>query len=90
MFRSGSFTGVELRQYSSRVPLGAFVMSWDGDYRGFVDLIKKVGDALRQFYPARNRFYLDFEYKKDVNLGLVVKQVRRFRIRRRPIGRQRS
>ena len=29
-----------------------------------------------QFYPAKNGFRLDFEYKKDLNLGLVVKQVR--------------
>ena len=75
-FRSGSIVGVDLRQYSSRVPLGAFVMNWEADYRGFGDLFKTVADGFHALYPAKSRFYLDFEYKKDVNLGLVVKQVR--------------
>jgi hypothetical protein len=65
-----------LKQYSSLVPLGDYVMDWQADYRGFLDLFTKVGCAFRQFYPAKTNFWLDFEYKKDVNLGLVVKQVR--------------
>lgn len=65
-----------LKQYSSLVPLGDYVMDWQGDYRGFLNLFTAVGYAFRQFYPAKNGFRLDFEYKKDVNLGLVVKQVR--------------
>ena len=76
VFRSGNITGVDLRQRSSRVPLGGFVMDWDGDYRAFVGLFKSVADAFHGVYPSKGRFYLDFEYKKDVNLGLVVKQVR--------------
>jgi len=75
-FRSGSIIGMDLRQRSSRVPLGAFVMNWEADYRGFGELFKKVADGFHLLYPAKSRFYLDFEYKKDVNLGLVVKQVR--------------
>ncbi len=75
-FRSGNIIGVDLRQRSSRVPLGAFVMDWEADYRGFGDLFKKVTDGFHLLYPAKSRFYLDFEFKKDVNLGLVVKQVR--------------
>ena len=75
-FRSGNIVGVDLRQRSSRVPLGAFVMDWEADYRGFGDLFKKVADGFHTLYPAKTRFYLDFEFKKDVNLGLVVKQVR--------------
>jgi hypothetical protein len=75
-FRSGNIVGVDLRQYSSRVPLGAFVMNWESDYRGFGELFKKVADGFHVLDPAKTRFYLDFEYKKDVNLGLVVKQVR--------------
>lgn len=75
-FRSGNIVGVDLRQRSSRVPLGAFVMNWEADYRGFGDLFKKVADGFYALHPAKNRFYLDFEYKKDVNLGLVLKQVR--------------
>lgn len=76
LFRSGNTVGVELNQRSSRVPLGAFVMDWEGDYRGFANLFKVVADGFRALYPTKNRFYLDFEYKKDVNLGLVLKQVR--------------
>jgi len=75
-FRSGNIVGVDLRQRSSRVPLGAFVMGWEADYRGFGDLFKTVADGFHALYPAKSRFYLDFEYKKDVNLGLVLKQVR--------------
>ena len=51
-------------------------MDWQADYRGFLDLFTAVGYAFRQFYPAKNGFCLDFEYKKDLNQGLVVKQVR--------------
>lgn len=76
LFRSGSIVGVDLRQRSSRVPLGAFVMNWEADYRGFADLFKTVADGFHLLYPAKVRFYLDFEFKKDVNLGLVLKQVR--------------
>ncbi|HOX58759.1 MAG TPA: PEP/pyruvate-binding domain-containing protein [Candidatus Paceibacterota bacterium] len=65
-----------LKQYSSRVPLGDYVMDWQADYRGFLDLFTAIGCGFRQFYPTKNDFCLDFEYKKDVNLGLVVKQVR--------------
>jgi hypothetical protein len=75
-FRVGTITGTDLRQRSSRVPLGAFVMNWDADYRNFVGLFKTVADAFHGFYPAKGRFLLDYEYKKDMNLGLVVKQVR--------------
>jgi hypothetical protein len=75
-FRSGNIVGVDLRQRSSRVPLGAFVMDWETDYRAFGQLFKTVADGFRALYPTKNRFHLDFEFKKDVNLGLVLKQVR--------------
>lgn len=75
-FRSGNIAGLDLIQYSSRVPLGAYVMDWEADYRGFGGLFKAVADDFHSLHPGRERFYLDFEYKKDVNLGLVVKQVR--------------
>ncbi len=76
LYLSGRIVGVDLRQYSSRVPLGAFVMNWEADYRGFGDLFKTVADGYHELYPAKSRFFLDFEFKKDLNLGLVVKQVR--------------
>ena len=72
---NSSYT-LTLKQYSSLVPLGDYVLDWQANYRGFLDLFTRVGVGFRQFYPAKNNFCLDFEYKKDVNLGLVVKQVR--------------
>ena len=74
--RFGSHTSVELEQYSSLVPLGASVMNWPAEYVQFMDLFTRVGYGFQRLYPARNNYYLDFEYKKDLNLGLVVKQVR--------------
>jgi hypothetical protein len=75
-FRIGNSVGVDLRQYSSRVPLGAFVMDWEADYRTFGSLFLRVAEGYRELMTGKSRFTLDFEYKKDVNLGLVVKQVR--------------
>ncbi len=75
-YHSVTIIGLDLSHYSSRMPLGATVMNWESDYRGLIGLFRKVSDGYRQLYPARNRFNLDFEFKKDVNLGLVVKQVR--------------
>jgi hypothetical protein len=65
-----------LTRRSSLVPLGAYVMDWESDYRGFVQLFTPIGSGFKQLYPTKTSFLLDFEYKKDVNLGLVVKQVR--------------
>ena len=73
---SGTTYKLTLKQYSSLVPLGDYVMDWQADYRGFLDLFTRVGCAFRQFYPVKNGFCLDFEYKKDLYQGLVVKQVR--------------
>jgi hypothetical protein len=63
-------------QRSSLVPLGGYVMGWQSEYWAFLNLFTRIGDSFHQFYPAKQNFYLDFEYKKDTNLGLVVKQVR--------------
>lgn len=72
---SGS-TFLTLTRRSSLVPLGAYVVEWEKDYRGFVDLLAAVGNAYHKTFPQKSDFTLDFEYKKDLNLGLVVKQVR--------------
>jgi hypothetical protein len=71
-----------LVRYSSRLPLGAYVMDWHADnktpddYHNFGKLFVTVAERVRAMYPTKTSFTLDFEYKKDVNLGLVVKQVR--------------
>lgn len=76
LYRSGTSNYFDLRQTSSRVPLGAKVMQWETDYAQFANLFASVGTAWRALTPARTAFSLDFEYKKDANLGLIVKQVR--------------
>jgi hypothetical protein len=75
---SGPITNLSfaLKQRSSLVPLGGYVIDWPLDYQEFLRLFLKIGGSFRQFYPAKSNFCLDFEYKKDAHLGLVVKQVR--------------
>lgn len=76
LFRYAATTSLSPKQGSSRVPLGAQVLTWRKDYLDFSNLFKTVGDAWRQRDPDKVNFTLDFEYKKDLNLGLIVKQVR--------------
>ncbi len=73
---AGTSVGLTLTRRSSLVPLGDYVMNWESDYRAFVELFKAVAAQYRATFPAKSQFTLDFEFKKDVNLGLVVKQVR--------------
>ena len=65
-----------LTRYSSLVPLGAHVLEWTKEYEQFADCFWSIAGAYHDYYPGRSRFNLDFEYKKDRNRGLVVKQVR--------------
>jgi hypothetical protein len=65
-----------LTRYSSRLPLGAHVLEWESDYRKFADLFAAIARGFQGYYPQKERFTLDYEYKKDRYLGLVVKQVR--------------
>src|SRR5690606_35605334 len=73
---AGTSVGLTLTRRSSLVPLGDYVMNWESDYRAFVELFKAVAAQYRATFPAKSQFTLDLEFKKDVNLGLVVKQVR--------------
>lgn len=72
----GNSADFTLRQHSSRVPLGGAVMAWQGDYTGMLSLFKTVAQGWKDIHPDKTSFTLDFEYKKDTRLGLVVKQVR--------------
>ena len=74
--RSGTNYTLTLKQTSSRVPLAATVLEWRADYENLLDLMGRVAGGFRELNPARSTFYLDFEYKKDARLGLMVKQVR--------------
>jgi hypothetical protein len=69
-------TWLNLKARSSLVPLGAYVLQWDGEYRQLVDLLAAVAEGFRQIYTNKNAFTLDFEYKKVPPAHLVVKQVR--------------
>ena len=65
-----------LRQRSSLVPLGAYVMEWQSNYVELMSLFAKVADAYHEYFPAKKEFTLDFEYKKLIPGVLDVKQVR--------------
>jgi hypothetical protein len=69
-------TGGWLRQRSSLVPLGAYVMQWDKDYIQLMKLLSAVADGFHGYYPAKKQYTLDFEYKKLLPGVLEVKQVR--------------
>lgn len=73
-------------QSSSFLPLGAFVLAPStrnahgdyvpGEYDALRSLFKAVGNRFLELYPAKDSIQLDFEFKKDRCLGLVIKQVR--------------
>lgn len=72
----GGSTWLRLSKYSSLVPLGANVLEWQSEYLMFMTNFTAIASAFHAYYPAKKNFTLDYEYKKDRNLGLVVKQVR--------------
>lgn len=76
VFRYNAISDFQMRRRSSLVPLGDYVLEWRKEYEGFLGLFTTVGAGFKQANPGRSDFYLDFEYKKDLNLGLMVKQVR--------------
>jgi hypothetical protein len=65
-----------LRQRSSLVPLGAYVLNWDAEYVELMNLFARVADGFHQYFPQKRDFTLDFEYKKVAPGVLDVKQVR--------------
>jgi hypothetical protein len=65
-----------LKQRSSLVPLGAYVMDWKDDYVALMNLFAKVADGYHAYFTNKTSFTLDFEYKKLVPGVLDVKQVR--------------
>lgn len=72
----GSSKFFTLTRNSSLLPLGAKVMEWDKEYRRFAGLFDAIAEGFHGYYPEKTKVTLDFEYKKDRWLGLVVKQVR--------------
>ena len=74
---ANTYSIVSLKQGSSLVPLGGYAMNWMGDYQQLISLFTRVAQGFHRLEPAQRSIALDFEYKKDALLGLVVKQVRR-------------
>lgn len=66
----------DLVQWSSLVPLGDHVLQWEDEYKKFAEMFSRVAGAFQQYYPAKEDYTLDFEYKKIVPGHLHVKQVR--------------
>jgi hypothetical protein len=71
-FGSGGF----LMQRSSLVPLGAYVLEWDAEYKELMSLFASVADAYHEYFPQKTEFVLNFEYKKLEPGILDVRQVR--------------
>jgi hypothetical protein len=74
VFSSSTF--VNLRQPTERLPLGATVLQMPGEYVELTNLLRNVAQAFGEFH-GETRFDIEFELKKVVDEGLVVKQVRR-------------
>jgi Pyruvate phosphate dikinase, AMP/ATP-binding domain len=71
----GAAASLTLKNRSSLVPLGAYVLNWDADYRALMNLLVTVTNGYRLLQPGKTRFLLDFEYKKESG-AMIVKQVR--------------
>ena len=67
---------VSLVQGSALVTTGDHVMSWEDDYKTLTEYLFEVYDAYRKTVTTPDGLELDFEFKKILNEGLVVKQVR--------------
>jgi len=71
----GTATSLTLKNRSSLVPLGAYVLNWDADYRTLMNLLVTVTNGYQLLQPGKTRFLLDFEYMKESS-AMIVKQVR--------------
>jgi hypothetical protein len=65
-----------VKEYSSLLPRGATVLTFDSEYEDFASLFAKAAVAFNGHYTNKTHFTLDFEYKKLAPGALHVKQVR--------------
>lgn len=72
----GSGVYPSLRQGAERLPLGATVLDWQGEYVQLMHLLRAVAQAFGAFH-GETQFDIEFEFKKVVGEGLVLRQVRR-------------
>jgi hypothetical protein len=65
-----------VRAYSSLMPLGRTVMTWDKDYQVLSRLCLSAAEAFERV-TGKTQYVLDFEFKKVAPEGrLIVKQIR--------------
>jgi len=68
---------VRFEKPSSRVQLGARVMTWEDDYRAVARLIDRASRAFRTDHAFTGQeLAIDIEYKKGTDGKLVLKQIR--------------
>ncbi|HVH47246.1 MAG TPA: PEP/pyruvate-binding domain-containing protein [Labilithrix sp.] len=71
------YVALEPGQGSTRVPLGAKIMTWESDYVALTKLIVKASQAFKLDQAfAGDELAIDIEYKKDTDGSLVLKQIR--------------
>jgi hypothetical protein len=76
VFITPTSTFPNLRQGTDRLPLGSTVLQMPAEYRELTELLRAAGEAFGAFY-GETRYDVEFEFKKIVGEGLVVKQIRR-------------
>jgi len=65
-----------LRESTDRLPLGSTILQMPDEYIALTNLLLAVGDAFGEFH-GESQFDIEFEFKKTVQEGLVLRQVRR-------------
>ncbi|MBN2507927.1 MAG: hypothetical protein JXQ71_14670 [Verrucomicrobia bacterium] len=74
---TNSATALRLTQRSSLLPAGEdHVLGWEDEYRSFQDMFFDLAEAYADYWPHKETFVLDFEYKKIDPDWLVIKQLR--------------
>lgn len=76
VFAFGSSVFPTLRQATDRLPLGATVLDMPAEYITLTNLLRTAGQAFASHY-GESRYDIEFEFKKIVGEGLVIRQVRR-------------
>ena len=74
--KSGGEVYPQVKEWSSLMPFGASVLDWDAEYKSFAGLFEQAAIAFQTYYPDKQNYTLDFEYKKLEPGILQVKQVR--------------
>jgi len=76
VFTFSSSVFPSLRQATDRLPLGATVLDFPAEYVTLTNLLRTAGQAFAAHY-GDSQYDVEFEFKKIVGEGLVIRQVRR-------------